>query len=151
MSSHGYPGVNEEGRPSRNESGLGKWPPRDCLPRWDPWPGSSFRAMGWEEGAHLQRGPLGLDICPQDQQGDVCYEGPPLLLTPFHFFRFFPMGLVVTCGSVKFIQHLWSVYSENSGLILLTCPQRAQFPEKDSLGSNPHLRTPYLWDTGKVP
>lgn len=54
------------------------------------------------------------------------------------------------------IQHLWSVYSENSGVILLTCPQSVPFlggqiPEKDSLGSNPHLCTPYLWDTGQVP
>lgn len=126
------------------------------LPRWDPRPGSSFCAMGWAEGAHLQRGPLGLDICPQGQQGDVCYEGLPLLLTPSHFFRFFPMGLAVTCGSVKFIQHFWSVYSENSGMILHTFPPRVQFPVgqipgKDSLGSNPHLRTPYLWDTGQVP
>lgn len=57
------------------------------------------------------------------------------------------MGLAVTCGSIKVIQHLWSVYSENSGMILLTRPQRVHFPvgqipEPDSLGPNPHLLPP---------
>lgn len=89
ISSHGYPGVNKEGKPSGNGSGFGKWPPRDCLPRRDLQPGSGFCAMGWEEGAHPQKGLLGLDIRPQGQERDVCYEGPSLLLTPFQSSRIF--------------------------------------------------------------
>lgn len=147
MNSHGYTGVSEEGRPSGSGSGFGKWPPRDCLPRWDLQPGSGFCAKSWEEEAHPQRGLLCLDICPQGQERDMCYEGPPLLLTPFHSSRIFPMGLAVACGLVKVIQHLWSVYAENSGRILITCPQRVHFPmrqipDPDSLGPNPHPPSP---------
>lgn len=108
-----YPGGNEAGRPIGNRSAFGQWPPRHCLGL-----SSGLCALDWEEGVHPQRGLVGLDVSPQWQVGELCHEGLPLLLAlPTFPSRIIPMGLVVTCGSIQFIQHLQSVCPKNPGVI----------------------------------
>lgn len=70
--------------------------------------GSGLCTLGWEEGSarlgHLCTGAGGRRVS----------QGP---VSSSHLSKIFSIGVMVRCGSIKFIQNLWRVYSENSDMI----------------------------------
>ena len=104
MRSHDYAGGSEADRPSGNGSGVGKWPSRNYLPRWALGPGSDLCALGWEERS-ARLGNLCTKAVRNMSWGPVSSSGPS------HLSWIFSIGLMVRCGSIKFIQNPWRIYS----------------------------------------